>query len=82
MTLDGMGWRLEGSAEEFSQTKEELEIIKHLKQAGMRTPKEVADALSLKPSTSKMRLSRMKARGVITGYGGKYWINREEDEIE
>ena len=74
MTKDGMSWRLEGNAEDFNRTSEELAVINHLKEAGMHTPKEVADALSLPSATIKMRLMRMKNRGLVVGYGGKYWV--------
>jgi len=81
MTLDGMGWRLEGNAEDFNRTNEERAVIKHLKEAGMQTPKEIADALSLNSSTTRMRLMRMKNRGLIMEYGGKYWFKSEEEKV-
>ena len=74
MTLEGMNWRLEGNAEDFNRTNEESAIIKHLKEAGMQTPKEIGDSLSLNSSTTRSRLMRMKNRGLIAGYGGKYWV--------
>ena len=81
MSLDGMGWRLEGNAEDFNRTNEERAIINHLKEAGMQTPKEIADALSLNSSTTRMRLMRMKNRGLIMEYGGKYWFKSEEEKV-
>jgi len=78
MTLDGIGWRLEGNAEDFNRTNEERAIITHLKEAGMQTPKEIGDALALNSSTARMRLMRMKNRGLIMEYGGKYWVKSEE----
>ena len=38
------------------------------------TLKEIGNSLSIPPTTIRMRLSRMKNRRLITGYGGKYWI--------
>ena len=40
----------------------------------MQTPKEVAGALALSHINIKQRLLKMKNRGLIEGYGGKYWV--------
>jgi len=72
--IDGMNWRLEGNAEDFNRTNEERAAISHLKEAGMQTPKEIADALSISSNAIRQRLFKMKNRGLISAYGGKYCI--------
>jgi RecA-family ATPase len=74
MTLDGMGWRLEGTVEEFSMSGEKQAIILQLREGGMQSPKDVASALCLKLNTIQQRMRRMCSEGLISGYGGKYWM--------
>ena len=74
MTMNGIKWQLEGNAEEFNRSNEEQALIAHLEEAGMQTPKEISDALGVSYNTIKQRLFRMKNRGVIRTYGGKYWV--------
>ena len=78
MSLDGMNWRLEGNAEDFNRTNQERAIIDHLKEAGMQTPKEITDALGVSYNTIKQRLYRMKNKGIVCTYGGKYWVDTDK----
>jgi phage/plasmid primase-like uncharacterized protein len=74
MTLDGMSWRLEGDAAEFEAKEWERRIIAHMKEAGSQTPKEVAESLGIKSATARKQMVRLKSKGLLTSYLGKYWI--------
>lgn len=73
MTLDGFGWRLEGAAEEYTMPDEKRRIVEYLQKHESQTPKEIAEALGLKPNTARQKLLRMSKEGLINGYCGKYW---------
>ena len=73
MTLDGFGWRLEGPAEEYTMPDEKRRIVEYLQKHESQTPKEIAEALGLKPNTARQKLLRMSKEGLINGYCGKYW---------
>ena len=47
----------------------------------MQTPKEVSEALAISHINIKQRLLRMKNRGLIAGYGGKYWIENGVTQV-
>ncbi|MDL2263946.1 AAA family ATPase [Synergistaceae bacterium OttesenSCG-928-I11] len=75
LSLDGMEWCLEGDAHEYEMASEKRAILDYLKENGETSPKDLADALEVKPNTMRQKLLRMSKEGLVYSNGGRYGVS-------
>ena len=65
LSRNGMGWKLEGNAYEFTMSQDKLAIIDFLRENGDSTSKQIAEGVGDNPSTVKTRIRSMAKAGDI-----------------
>jgi hypothetical protein len=69
-----VGWIAEGDAKEIAKSREEREVLDVIGD-GVKTPAQIAAALSASRGVIQQRLRRMAQRGVLKNYEGFYQKN-------